>query len=363
MTRFRLVAANEQCGNIAAEAGISLADFYLWNSGVGLTCSSLWQGYYVCIGIIGSTPTPTSPGNGVATPTPTQPGMTTSCRQHCGRVGVPIASSDSGKLIGYSTGSPYVASVAACAAKCLDTPACENFYITTGSDCTLYYGAVSFSPNGNAGSRPFYQQSCFQCPPIDPVKNTCPYKSPPPSGGICGRIGVPIAASGTGLLTTYTAGSPYVSSNNVCAAKCLNTPACTGIFVAAGSTCSLRYGPVSFSPNGNAGSHQYYETSCFSCPSTATCKVASPPPSGLHCSRVGVPILALGSGLLSSFTEKYVSSVGVCAAQCAAETLCSSFYFRQGVSCDLHFGAISFSPNGNAGFSPFYDIGCFPSYK
>ncbi|KFX87782.1 hypothetical protein O988_09292 [Pseudogymnoascus sp. VKM F-3808] len=420
--RFHFVEANEQCGNIAAAAGISLTDFYSWNSGVGSACGSLWQGYYVYTGIIGSTPT--NPGNGVTTPLPIQPGMTTSCNkfrfvktgdqcgdiaaaagisladfyawnpsvgtgcsslfaesyvcigllgcqvlspppsgQHCGRIGIPITLSSSGKLVGYAAGSPYVASVAACAAKCLDTPACENFYITPGSDCTLYYGPVSFSPNGNAGSRAYYQQSCFKCPPIDTVRNTCPYKSPAPSGDQCGRIGVPIASSGTGLLSTFTTGSPYVTSNNVCAAKCLSTPACTGIFVTPGSYCSLRYGPVSFSPNGNAGSHPYYQTSCFECASKASCAMASPPPSGLHCGRVGVPVLALGSGLLQSFTEKYTSSLGVCAAGCADDTLCSSFYFKQGVSCDLHFGAISFSPNGNAGSSPFYDIGCFPSCK
>jgi hypothetical protein len=91
--------------------------------------------------------------------------------------------------------------------------------------------------------------------------------------------------------------------------------------------------------------------------------MASPPPSGLHCGRVGVPVLALGGGLLQSFTDKYTSSLGVCAARCADDTLCSSFYFKQGVSCDLHFGAISFAPNGNAGSTPFYDVGCFPSCK
>jgi hypothetical protein len=83
---FHLIITNDQCGNIAANTGISLADFYLWNPAVGSSCGSLWAGYYVCINVLGG-PTPTtssvasmiSPGNGVATPTPTQPGMTTSC--------------------------------------------------------------------------------------------------------------------------------------------------------------------------------------------------------------------------------------------------------------------------------------------
>lgn len=83
---FHLIITNDQCGNIAANTSISLADFYLWDPAVGSSCGLLWAGYYVCINVLGG-PTPTtssvasmiSPGNGVATPTPTQPGMTTSC--------------------------------------------------------------------------------------------------------------------------------------------------------------------------------------------------------------------------------------------------------------------------------------------
>ncbi|KAJ5116977.1 hypothetical protein N7456_001325 [Penicillium angulare] len=81
---FHLVVTDDTCDAIASAAGISTTDFYAWNSGVGSGCTSLWLGYYVCTGIIGSTPTTTtttttSTGNGVTTPTPIQPGMVSDC--------------------------------------------------------------------------------------------------------------------------------------------------------------------------------------------------------------------------------------------------------------------------------------------
>ncbi|OAF60709.1 hypothetical protein VC83_03352 [Pseudogymnoascus destructans] len=93
---FRLVKSGDQCGRIAASAGISLDDFYAWNPSVGTTCATLLADDYVCVGVIGCT---------LISPLPSG--------QYCGRIGVPVAASGSGKLIGYSTGSPYVASVAA----------------------------------------------------------------------------------------------------------------------------------------------------------------------------------------------------------------------------------------------------------
>ncbi|KAJ5743838.1 hypothetical protein N7533_008708 [Penicillium manginii] len=83
---FHMVVSDDTCATIASEAGISTTDFYSWNSGVGSGCSSLWLGYYVCTGVIGSTPTTTkktttSTGNGVTTPTPTQPGIVSNCNK------------------------------------------------------------------------------------------------------------------------------------------------------------------------------------------------------------------------------------------------------------------------------------------
>lgn len=75
------------CDDIAKKAGISSADFYKWNSGVGTDCKNLWLDTYYCVGLVGPTPTTPPPtttttsGNGVTTPTPIQDGMVSSCRK------------------------------------------------------------------------------------------------------------------------------------------------------------------------------------------------------------------------------------------------------------------------------------------
>ncbi|KAH7346764.1 LysM domain-containing protein [Rhexocercosporidium sp. MPI-PUGE-AT-0058] len=90
---FHLVVSGDGCYDIAAAAGIALADFYTWNPAVGTTCASLWLGYYVCTGIIDtittsttatrttttSTTSTTTSSSAIATPTPYQSGMTTTC--------------------------------------------------------------------------------------------------------------------------------------------------------------------------------------------------------------------------------------------------------------------------------------------
>ncbi|KAI2765953.1 hypothetical protein CBS147339_6385 [Penicillium roqueforti] len=48
---YHLVISGDECATIASDAGITLDEFYDWNPTVGDTCSSLWVGYYVCIGI------------------------------------------------------------------------------------------------------------------------------------------------------------------------------------------------------------------------------------------------------------------------------------------------------------------------
>ncbi|KAJ5556384.1 hypothetical protein N7494_000299 [Penicillium frequentans] len=47
---FHLVISGDECATIASDAGITLDEFYDWNPTVGDSCSSLWVGYYVCIG-------------------------------------------------------------------------------------------------------------------------------------------------------------------------------------------------------------------------------------------------------------------------------------------------------------------------
>ncbi|KAH8624629.1 hypothetical protein IG631_20094 [Alternaria alternata] len=96
--KFHLVVSGDGCYDLASTYSISLDDFYAWNPAVGSECTSLWTKTYVCVGLIGSTPTPkptvtpapsttvkpsstvkTSTGNGVATPTPVQPSMVPNC--------------------------------------------------------------------------------------------------------------------------------------------------------------------------------------------------------------------------------------------------------------------------------------------
>lgn len=77
----------DACGTIAANEGISLTDFYAWNPAVGTSCQFLDLDDYVCVGVIGATPTTIStaaitstiPTNGIPTPTPYQTGMASNC--------------------------------------------------------------------------------------------------------------------------------------------------------------------------------------------------------------------------------------------------------------------------------------------
>ncbi|KAK4666249.1 hypothetical protein QC763_0070920 [Podospora pseudopauciseta] len=77
---FYKVKSGDTCAAIAASKGITVAQFTSWNPYVGSGCTLLWLDYYVCISIVGHTPTPVNPGNGIQTPTPYQDGMTSSCK-------------------------------------------------------------------------------------------------------------------------------------------------------------------------------------------------------------------------------------------------------------------------------------------
>jgi LysM repeat protein len=81
---FYFVVEGDSCAPIASKNGISLSQFYAWNPEVGTSCGGLWLNVYVCVSIIGVSPTtsvrPTpTPTNGIATPTPIQTGMVTNC--------------------------------------------------------------------------------------------------------------------------------------------------------------------------------------------------------------------------------------------------------------------------------------------
>ncbi|KAG7287396.1 hypothetical protein NEMBOFW57_006907 [Staphylotrichum longicolle] len=77
---FYKVKSGDTCATIAAAKGVTVQQLTTWNPYVKSDCSLLWLDYYVCISIVGHTPTPVNPGNGIQTPTPHQDGMTTSCK-------------------------------------------------------------------------------------------------------------------------------------------------------------------------------------------------------------------------------------------------------------------------------------------
>jgi hypothetical protein len=81
----------EGCQSIADKSGITLTQFLTWNPEVGGTsCNGLWASAYVCISVVGhtptkptSTPTPTQQPTGcqASHPEPTQPSSVCTCKQ------------------------------------------------------------------------------------------------------------------------------------------------------------------------------------------------------------------------------------------------------------------------------------------
>jgi hypothetical protein len=49
--KYHLIEDGESCWSIYTEAGITLAQLRKWNSQVDASCSNLWLGYYICIGV------------------------------------------------------------------------------------------------------------------------------------------------------------------------------------------------------------------------------------------------------------------------------------------------------------------------
>ncbi|KAK2034889.1 LysM domain-containing protein [Colletotrichum zoysiae] len=86
--RFYFVESGDTCARIASNHGVSVNQLATWNNGGGASCSGLWANVWVCVRVIGVTPTSavpappattTSPGNGISTPGPAQPGMVMNC--------------------------------------------------------------------------------------------------------------------------------------------------------------------------------------------------------------------------------------------------------------------------------------------
>ncbi|KAM0492503.1 hypothetical protein ACHAP8_009858 [Fusarium lateritium] len=89
--KFHKVKDTTTCQGILDYNKITLADFIKWNPAVGKDCTGLWKGTSACVGVIGSTPSPTgaakpsptktTPGNGIETPDAIQDGMVANCNK------------------------------------------------------------------------------------------------------------------------------------------------------------------------------------------------------------------------------------------------------------------------------------------
>ncbi|ESZ90355.1 LysM domain-containing protein [Sclerotinia borealis F-4128] len=84
---FYKVVSGDECQAIVDSYGtFTLADFYSWNPAVGTSCRGLQAGYYVCVGVPGSTSTlasPTATTTATSTgPSPTQTGIISTCTSY-----------------------------------------------------------------------------------------------------------------------------------------------------------------------------------------------------------------------------------------------------------------------------------------
>ncbi|KFY08962.1 hypothetical protein V492_05773 [Pseudogymnoascus sp. VKM F-4246] len=188
----------------------------------------------------------------------------------CGQRGTSRAAPDTGPIMEYSKGSPYVQSLSACSAQCLATPCCTNFYFIQGTSCNLKYGPSTFNYNVGSTQYDYYDASCFtcgelSCPPTCEVVSRL--ASPQPSGATCGLKGTSHALQGARTIMGYSADSPFVKSLSACSAECVATTCCTSIYFIQGAACNLHFGPTAFDHNVAVGGmmYDYYDTSCFTC--------------------------------------------------------------------------------------------------
>jgi LysM repeat protein len=81
--KFAFVQQGQNCDALAKANGITFADIYKWNPSVKSDCTGLWANVWVCVSVIGNTPSPTkpSPTNGIETPSPIQEGMVKNCNK------------------------------------------------------------------------------------------------------------------------------------------------------------------------------------------------------------------------------------------------------------------------------------------
>ncbi|KAK4170747.1 LysM domain-containing protein [Triangularia setosa] len=82
--RWDKVRSGDQCNTLAGRSGVSVTQLRSWNTQINAQCNNLWLDYYVCVGIPGVTPSPTtSTISSALTPTvsPVMPGYASNCNR------------------------------------------------------------------------------------------------------------------------------------------------------------------------------------------------------------------------------------------------------------------------------------------
>lgn len=82
--RWDKVRSGDQCDTLAGRNGVSVAQLRSRNTQINAQCNNLWLDYYVCVGIPGVTPSPTT-STPTSDPTPTvspvMPGYASNCNR------------------------------------------------------------------------------------------------------------------------------------------------------------------------------------------------------------------------------------------------------------------------------------------
>ncbi|KAG7149156.1 LysM domain-containing protein like [Verticillium longisporum] len=77
--QFHLVVSGDRCSTISAKYGIPVDRFLEWNPAALSSCKDLKTN--ACVSVIGWSPSPTNPNNGIQTPLPAQPDVVSNCNQ------------------------------------------------------------------------------------------------------------------------------------------------------------------------------------------------------------------------------------------------------------------------------------------
>lgn len=241
---FHFVTDGDTCASIASQYGISLSQFSSWNTKTGTNCAGLWLNAYVCVSIIGVSPTSAvpsttvkpTPSNGISTPTPIQSGMVNNCDafhlvvsgDECGL----IASKYGISLTQFYAWNPAVGS--SCATLGLDYYVCVSI-VGMGPTSAVPSTTVKPTPsNGIATPTPIQSGMVNNCDAFHKVV----------SGDQCGLI-----ASKYGIsLSQFYSWNPAVGSS--CATLGLDYYVCVSIVGVAPSPTTLKTSTTTTKGNG-----------------------------------------------------------------------------------------------------------------